>query len=520
MKSLRILILALATVFSLHLQAGQGADGGVFVQIQPPSEEHPLGVWVTFDEAVHFFNKTHLGLNDYINSDCNPNCRDGEKTNYASTLIPWLELFEEINVGGYKELLRKGELLDIMVTDVKIKEGSPPESEADLRKLKRVTVFRPEEGHHGTLYISAPVIEIAGQAGPDRLNARENQGLVIFEELVESFLNYLPENQQNHYVEALLKAHYSRQDESRTPWSPVDFNVRLSRLGIPAASDPFTTAKDKRDLIAELDEVGIKKSVPPFKNLSGKIEMVEASDMEILTEIEEDSFDPLRDLTSREDVTQFYESAYFGAQVGEDIPEELKTEEIFQTLMDRNLISIESIRKRFDLKYVELNSVGSSLKDLIWPNVLGSGCDGDGRLQQGAFNGSQVLCSAYDMIERIGKAVTQKCYQEITKFEGKNLGCANRAILEVLLNQPIEIQRNYTGVAMFYNLQNVLNFLTTDESIFGSGKLVTIKFSDDRTKIKSATVNGRKIDPSSVIERLSDNERVNVKAGFIPLYVR
>jgi hypothetical protein len=198
-----VLITAMSICTPLTSQAGQETNGGLFVEVN--------GQWVAFDEAVNYLTSRFSGIEQLITSDCfgQGGC---PQSNFGLALKDWLNLFEKLNPDIYEKIQKKGSVLEFRYINNTLSyvPDEFPRSEIDFKTYAKAAVYRPGEGLGGVVYVSIPVMNAAGQAASGRLTARQNQGFILFHELLNSvFSDTYNATSISEYGVTVLDAHYS-----------------------------------------------------------------------------------------------------------------------------------------------------------------------------------------------------------------------------------------------------------------------------------------------------------------------
>ncbi len=252
-------------MFGLVASAAKAGDTtGLFVQVEPPSESNPQGVWVANTDQTLNSVGEYWGLQELIEEDCSNQVRC-EYPSYGKQLVPWLDLLNKYLPETVQEMRGASGLVLFKVVDNALSyvPDDLPDRVEDFRKYMKAAIYRPNDGNNGIVYISKPAMETHGQSAPGRINAKQGRGLHLLHELLNIvYHGKLVPNQISRYGTVLLDAHYSQK--SGRPMSKEDFLYRLERLGVPVATDPIVSLDNKLILINHLEALGIIHEYSPF----------------------------------------------------------------------------------------------------------------------------------------------------------------------------------------------------------------------------------------------------------------
>lgn len=258
MKKLKLMLAVLALAVALvgaNSHAGhEGGDGGLFVNVG--------GQWVPFDEAVEHLEVRYFGVSDLLTTD----------KEFGPHLNAWLKFFEKLSPDIHNSLLTLGESVEFRFINAELAWtiDQMPKSTIDFKSYRKAAIYRSRDGANGVIWVSLPVMRDAGQINSSRLTATQNQGFLLFHELLNVRFdlqlwnliypeNHLTSQQISDFGVATLKAYYNNFDT-------LTYHVYLTKIGIPVAAFLEVSLQNKLTLMRELERTKLIYSAVPFKH--------------------------------------------------------------------------------------------------------------------------------------------------------------------------------------------------------------------------------------------------------------
>lgn len=254
-KSIFVAGLAVASLFVANaaIAGEKTGNGGIFVKVK--------GQWVQIDEARNYLERDYIGIKELIRSDCEGEA--GCQTNFGKALRDHLEAIKTVQPELYAKIYKNANLIQFRVVDKElayVPKDLPQSTEMDLKEYKKAAIYRSEDGLHGVVWVSIPVMKMAGSLGPGRLTARQNQGHLMFHEMLN--LLYAKDatwsaQKISDYGVAILEALYEKRSE-------VDLVVYLQKTGFDMLRSDVVSDNAKLNAIIQLHEENALEKVPPF----------------------------------------------------------------------------------------------------------------------------------------------------------------------------------------------------------------------------------------------------------------